>query len=404
MTAEHQLDRSASEEPETGYPLDKLLELNRQVFSAPEDFKVHRKLAPQREKRAQVGADDPVDWGQAESLAFATLLVQGTPLRLTGQDTARGTFSQRHLVLHDAEKGTPYAPIQHLPDATASFEIHNSPLSEVGALGFEYGYAIQAPETLVLWEAQFGDFVNAAQVTIDQFIVSGLAKWGETSRLTLLLPHGYEGGGPEHSSAREERFLTLAAEGNLRAANVSTPAQYFHLLRRQALVEKGRPLIVFTPKSLLRNQRSFSTVRELAEGSFQRVIDDPTAATRRDKVTRLLLCTGRIYYDLTGHERYAGNEQVAVARVELLYPFPREQIVELMASYPNLEEIIWVQEEPKNMGARRFMFTRNREREMVPPGVKLDYVGRPYRASTGEGYPAAHHIEQDRILREALTV
>jgi 2-oxoglutarate dehydrogenase E1 component len=404
VTAEHQLDRSASEEPETGFDLDKLLELNRQVFSAPEDFKVHRKLAPQREKRAVAGPDDPVDWGQGEALAFATLLVQGTPLRLTGQDSLRGTFSQRHLVLYDAEKGTAYAPIQNLPDATASFELHNSPLSEAGALGFEYGYAIQAPEAMVLWEAQFGDFVNAAQVTIDQFIVSGLAKWGETSRLTLLLPHGYEGGGPEHSSAREERFLTLAAEGNLRVANVSTPAQYFHLLRRQGLVAKGRPLIVFTPKGLLRNARSFSTVRELAEGSLQRVIDDPTAEGRRDKVTRLLLCAGRIYYDLTGHELYAGNQEVAVARVEVLYPFPREQIVELIASYPNLEEIIWVQEEPKNMGARRFMFTRNREREMLPAGVKLDYVGRPYRASTGEGYPAAHQIEQDRILREALTV
>jgi 2-oxoglutarate dehydrogenase E1 component len=404
VTAEHQLDRSASEEPVTGFPLDDLLELNKQIFSAPKDFEVHRKLAPQREKRAMVGPDDAVDWGQAEVLSFATLLVQGTPLRLTGQDTARGTFSQRHLVLHDARKGTTYAPIQNLPGATASFEIHNSPLSEVGALGFEYGYAIQAPETLVLWEAQFGDFVNAAQVVIDQFIVSGLAKWGETSRLTLLLPHGYEGGGPEHSSAREERFLTLAAEGNLRVANVSTPAQYFHLLRRQALVTKGRPLVVFTPKSLLRNARSFSTVRELAEGALQRVIDDPTVESRRDKVTRLLLCSGRIYYDLTGHERYAGNERVAVARVEILYPFPREEIVDLIARYPNLEEIIWVQEEPKNMGARRFMFTRNREREIVPDGVKLDYVGRPYRASTGEGYPAAHHIEQDRILREALTV
>jgi multifunctional 2-oxoglutarate metabolism enzyme len=403
-TEEHQLDRSASEEPQTGFPLAKLVELNRQVFSAPEDFKVHRKLAPQREKRAQVGPDDVVDWGQAEALAFATLLVQGSPLRLTGQDTARGTFSQRHLILYDAEKGTPYAPIQHLPDATASFELHNSPLSEVAALGFEYGYSAQATEALVMWEAQFGDFVNVAQVVVDQFIVSGLAKWGETSRLTLLLPHGYEGAGPEHSSAREERFLTLAAEGNIRCANVSTPAQYFHLLRRQGLVQKGRPLVVFTPKSLLRNQRSFSTLRELAEGSLQRVIDDPTAEGRRDQVTRLLLCTGRFYYDLTGHERYEGNDQVAVARVEILYPFPREQIVELISRYPQLKEIIWVQEEPKNMGVRRFMFTRNRERELVPDGVKLDYVGRPYRASPGEGYPAAHHIEQERILREALTI
>jgi multifunctional 2-oxoglutarate metabolism enzyme len=403
-TGELQLDRTASVEPDTGFPLEKLQELNREVFSAPDGFHVHRKLAPQREKRAQVGPDDPVDWGQSEALAFATLLVQGAPLRLTGQDSERGTFSQRHLVLHDAETGERYAPLQHLKQATAPIELHNSPLSEAGALGFEYGYSMQAPEALVMWEAQFGDFVNAAQVIVDQFIVSGLAKWGETSRLTLLLPHGYEGAGPEHSSAREERFLTLAAEGNIRIANVSTPAQYFHLLRRQGLVEKGRPLIVFTPKSLLRNQRSFSTVRELATGGLQRVLDDPTAEGRRDKVTRLLLCSGRIYYDLVGHELYAGNERVAVARVELLYPFPREQIVELISRYPRLEEIIWVQEEPKNMGARRFMFTRNRERELVPEGVKLDYIGREYRASPGEGYPAAHNIEQQRIVREALTV
>jgi 2-oxoglutarate decarboxylase len=403
-TGELHLDRRDREETDTSYPVEELLELNRQVFSAPEGFNLHRKLAPQREKRAQVGADDLVDWGQAEALAFATLLVQGRPLRLTGQDTARGTFSQRHLMLVDAKTGEHYAPIQHLEGAKASFEIHNSPLSEAGALGFEYGYGVQAPETLVMWEAQFGDFVNAAQVAVDQFIVSGLAKWGETSRLTLLLPHGYEGAGPEHSSAREERFLTLAAEGNIRVANVSSTAQYFHLLRRQALVEKIRPLIVFTPNSLLRNQRSFSSVRELAEGTLRRVIDDPTAAERREQVTRLLLCAGRIYYDITGHERYTGNEQVAVARVEVLYPFPRQEIVDLIASYPNLTEIIWVQEEPKNMGARRFMFTRNRERELVPEGVKLDYIGREYRASPGEGYPAAHSIEQNRIVSEALTV
>jgi 2-oxoglutarate dehydrogenase E1 component len=403
-TGEMQLDRTQSEEPDTKYPLEELLSLNRQVFSAPEDFNVHPKLAPQRAKRAEVGPDDRVDWGQAEALAFGTLLTQGRPLRLTGQDSARGTFSQRHLVLVDVKTGERYAPVQHIEGAGAAFEIHNSPLSEAAAVGFEYGYGVQAPEALVMWEAQFGDFVNAAQVAVDQFIVSGLAKWGETSRLTLLLPHGYEGAGPEHSSGREERFLTLAAEGNIRAANVSTPAQYFHLLRRQALVEKIRPLIVFTPKSLLRNARSFSPLRDLAEGGLQRVIDDPTAESRRDKVTRLLLCTGRIYYDITGHELYEDNEKVAVARVELLYPFPRQEITDLIASYPNLTEILWVQEEPKNMGARRFMFTRNREREMVPHGVKLDYIGREYRASPGEGYPAAHRLEQDRIVREALSV
>ncbi len=403
-TGEMPLARTQSEEPDTKFALADLLALNQQLFAEPKDFHVHRKLAPQRAKRAEIGPDDLVDWGQAEALAFGTLLVQGTPLRLTGQDTARGTFSQRHLVLVDAETGKRHAPVQHVDGAKASFEIHNSPLSEAAAVGFEYGYGVQAPEALVMWEGQFGDFVNAAQVAVDQFIVSGLAKWGETSRLTLLLPHGYEGAGPEHSSAREERFLTLAAEGNIRCANVSTPAQYFHLLRRQGLVGKIRPLIVFTPKSLLRNQRSFSPLRGLAEGAFRRVIDDPTGETRRDKVTRLLLCTGRIYYDITGHELYAGNERVAVARVELLYPFPRQEIVDLIAAYPNLTEIKWVQEEPRNMGARRFMFTRNRERELVPEGVKLDYIGREYRASPGEGYPAAHSLEQDRIVSEALSV
>ena len=270
---------------------------------------MHRKLRPQREKRAQVGPDDPIDWGQAEALAFASLLAQGVPLRLTGQDTARGTFSQRHLVLHDAKtrrratRRSSTSRTRRRRSRSTTARCRSRPRS-----GFEYGYSVQAPEALVMWEAQFGDFVNAAQVIIDQFIVSGLAKWGETSRLTLLLPHGYEGAGPEHSSAREERFLTLAAEGNIRVANVSTPAQYFHLLRRQALVEKPRPLIVFTPKSLLRNQRSFSPLRELAEGHFQRVIDDPRRRRRREKVTRC--CSARaIYYDITGHERYAATSR-----------------------------------------------------------------------------------------------
>jgi 2-oxoglutarate dehydrogenase E1 component len=402
-TEELLLDLAESVEPDTAYPLDDLLELNARLFSDPDDFHVHRKLAPQRLKRAEAGPDDPVDWGQAEALAFASLLMQGRAQRLTGQDTERGTFSQRHLMLVDSETGERFAPIQHLEGATAPFELHNSPLSEAGALGFEYGYSVEDPDTLVMWEAQFGDFVNAAQVIVDQFIVSGLAKWGDTSRLTLLLPHGYEGAGPEHSSARVERFLTLGAEGNIRCANVSSPAQYFHLLRRQALIEKRRPLMVFTPKSLLRNPSSFSPLRDLAEGSLQSVIDDPVAGKSRAQVKRLILCTGRIYYDLITHELRQDNDRVAVARVETLYPFPREAIVSLIASYPGLAEIVWVQEEPKNMGARRFMFTRNRERELVPPGVKMDYIGRPYRASPGEGYPSAHNVEQERILREALT-
>ena len=360
--------------------------------------------AAARDKRLAVGPDDPIDWAHAEALAFASLLEDGVPLRLTGQDSARGTFSQRHLMLSDAETGRKYAPVQHLREAKAPFELHNSPLSEAAALGFEYGYSAAAPEALVLWEAQFGDFFNAAQVIVDQFIVAALAKWGETSRLTLLLPHGYEGAGPEHSSARIERFLTLAAEGNIRVANVSTPAQYFHLLRRQALIEKRRPLVVFTPKSLLREARASSLLRELTTGSLQRVIDDANRAGARDEVTRLIMCSGRIYYDLTGSELYEGNKRVAIARVELLYPFPYEEIEELIAGYPNVKEVFWVQEETKNAGARRFIFTRARERSLMPEGVELEYIGRPYRASPGEGYPAAHVLEQNRITTKALTL
>jgi 2-oxoglutarate decarboxylase len=402
-TDEMHLDRTRSVEPDTTVPIECLLDYNRQLFSTPEGFNVHRKLEPQRAKRLAVGPDDPIDWAHAEALAFASLLEDGVPLRLTGQDSARGTFSQRHLMLSDVQTGRKYAPIQHLREAKAPLELHNSPLSETAALGFEYGYSAAAPEALVIWEAQFGDFFNAAQVIVDQFIVAALAKWGETSRLTLLLPHGYEGAGPEHSSARIERFLTLAAEGNIRVANVSTPAQYFHLLRRQALIEKRRPLVVFTPKSLLREPRASSLLRELTTGSLQRVIDDPNRIGARDQVTRLIFCSGRIYYDLTGSELYE-NEKVAVARVELLYPFPYEEIVDLVSGYPNVKEVIWVQEEPKNAGARRFIFTRARERSLMPEGVTLDYIGRPYRASPGEGYPAAHVFEQNRIITEALTL
>jgi 2-oxoglutarate dehydrogenase E1 component len=402
-TDEMQLDRTRSVEPDTTMPIECLLDYNRQLFSTPDGFNVHRKLKPQRDKRLAVGPDDPIDWAHAEALAFASLLEDGVPLRLTGQDSARGTFSQRHLMLSDVETGRKYAPIQHLREAKAPFELHNSPLSEAAALGFEYGYSAAAPEALVIWEAQFGDFFNAAQVIVDQFIVAALAKWGETSRLTLLLPHGYEGAGPEHSSARIERFLTLAAEGNIRVANVSTPAQYFHLLRRQALIEKRRPLVVFTPKSLLREPRASSLLRELTTGALKRVIDDPNRSGARDQVTRLIVCSGRIYYDLTGSELYE-NEKVAVARVELLYPFPYEEIEDLISGYPNVKEVIWVQEEPKNAGARRFIFTRSRERSLMPEGLTLDYIGRPYRASPGEGYPAAHVYEQNRIITEALTV
>ena len=266
-------------------------------------------------------------------------------------------------------------------------------------MGFEYGYSQEAPETLVLWEAQFGDFVNSAQVIIDQFISSGLAKWGQTSRLTLLLPHGYEGSGPEHSSARLERFLALAAEGNMRVANLTTPAQYFHLLRRQAMIAKQRPLVIMTPKSLLRLPQATNTVEDLAEGSrFEPVLADP--GVDEQAVTRLVLCTGKIYYDLAGHSDRQANQGVAIGRVELLYPFPERNIKELLARYPKLEEVVWVQEEPRNMGARAHMFPRLMQ--IMGEGIHFGFVGRPERASPGEGYPAAHAAEQSRIVRTAL--
>jgi 2-oxoglutarate decarboxylase len=346
------------------------------------------------------GSEGEMVWAHAEALAFASLLTEGIPIRLTGQDTERGTFSQRHLVLHDPKTGQEHCPIQHLPGALAPMELHNSPLSEMGCLGFEYGYSQEAPETLVLWEAQFGDFANGAQVIIDQFIVSGLAKWGQTSRLTLLLPHGYEGSGPEHSSARLERFLQLTAEGNIRVANPTTPAQYFHLLRRQARVAKQRPLVIMTPKSLLRLPQATSHVSELSEDRFQPVLAEPEHD--RSQVRRLILCSGKIYYELAGHEMRGDNPYVAIGRVELLYPFPQAEILALVESYPALEEVVWVQEEPRNMGARAHMGPRLMQ--ILPMKLNFGYIGRPERAASGEGYPVAHANEQNRIITTALNV
>jgi 2-oxoglutarate decarboxylase len=402
-TGEYQLDRSPSPEIETAVPAARLRELGEQLLRVPEGFTVHPKLVKQLERRHDALMADPstpgVDWAHAEALAFASLLTEGTPLRLTGQDTERGTFSQRHMVLHDAKTGQTVCPIQNLPEALAPLELHNSPLSELACMGFEYGYSQEAPETLVLWEAQFGDFVNSAQVIVDQFIVSGLAKWGQTSRLTLLLPHGYEGSGPEHSSARLERFLRAAAEGNIRVASPTTPAQYFHLLRRQARIAKQRPLIVMTPKSLLRLPQAASAIADMAEDTrFQPVLAEPGVAD--EQVTRLVLCTGKIYYDLVGHPERASHLGLAVARVELLYPFPERQILELMSRYPSLREVLWVQEEPRNMGARAHMFPRLMQ--IMPQEMHFGYIGRPERASPGEGYPAAHMTEQNRIVTTAI--
>ncbi len=390
---------STAEAVVTAVPADKLRQLNEELLRVPDWFTPHPKLMKQLERRRDAIGEGGIDWGQAEALAFAALLVEGIPIRLTGQDTERGTFSHRHAVLHDVNTGATYTPMQHLDEAAASFEIHNSPLSEYACVGFEYGYSAAAPEALVLWEAQFGDFVNGAQIVIDQFISAGLSKWAETSRLTLLLPHGYEGNGPEHSSARLERFLQLAAQENIRIANCTTSAQYFHLLRRQALDATARPLVVMTPKGLLRLKQAASTLDELSTGEFQPVIDDPSAD--HEQVTRLVLSSGKIYYDIVGHEDRALADFVAVARIEQLYPFPVEQAAELLRRYPNLREVVWAQEEPQNMGAWRPI--RHRLEEAKPEGVPLLYVGRPWRASPSEGYPTAHLREQDRIVRAALT-
>jgi 2-oxoglutarate dehydrogenase E1 component len=391
------------QEVDTALAPEFLTALNDQLHSWPEGFNVHPKLRKQLERRrAAFGPEGGIEWAHAETLALGSLLTEGVPVRLTGQDTERGTFSQRHLVLHDVNTGATFAPIRSLPGALAPMELHNSPLSELATLGFEYGYSVAAPEALVLWEAQFGDFVNAAQVIIDQFISAGLAKWGLTTRLTLLLPHGYEGQGPEHSSARMARFLHLAAEGNIRVANCTTPAQYFHLLRRQAKRSRQRPLILFTPKSLLRHPQAMSRLEELTSGHFQPVIDDAFFARNPERAQRVLMCTGKVYYDLWPEAEKLGPNRPAIIRLEQLYTFPWNELRQVLPRYRGAKELIWVQEEPLNMGAWRYLEAKLRELVAEGHGMEIRYVGRPERASPAEGYPAAHAAEQTRIIQEAL--
>jgi len=387
------------QEVETAVPGEMLSALNEQLLAVPEGFTVQPKLMKQLERRIPaLGPEGGIDWGQAEALAFASLLAEGIPIRLTGQDCERGTFSHRHLVFTDAVTGARHTPMQRLPGSLAAFELHNSPLSELATLGFEYGYSTTAHEAMVIWEAQFGDFINGAQVIIDQFLSAGRAKWGVTCRLTLLLPHGYEGQGPEHSSARLERFLQNAAEGNMRIANCTTAAQYFHLIRRQARRQRQRPLVVFTPKSLLRLPQAGSHLEDLTQGTFQPVLDDPTVA-EHGSVTRLVACSGKLYYELAAAAESLGTARPAVVRLEQLYSFPERQLRELLARYPNVTEVVWAQEEPRNMGAWSWVAPR-----LAPllQGRHLRYAGRPERASPAEGYHQAHAIEQARIVEEAV--
>jgi 2-oxoglutarate dehydrogenase E1 component len=383
-----------------GPTLDTLRDLNAALLSFPSAFTLNPKLerAIGRRRVAFDSPDAPIDWGHAETLAFASLLREGVPIRLTGQDAIRGTFSQRHLTFYDANTGEPFTPLEALPSARASFDVRNSPLSENAALGFEYGYSVQAHDALVLWEGQYGDFINGAQSIVDEFVVSGQAKWGMLSGLVLLLPHAWEGQGPDHSSGRLERFLELSAEENIRVASCTTAGQYFHLLRRQAatLGEKPRPLIVMTPKSLLRHPLAAARAADLAGGVFHPVLDDVRAAQRRDAVRRVVLCSGKVWTDVEGDQRRAADEALAVVRVEELYPFPGSELQAILGAYSNLREVTWLQEEPRNMGAWRFVECRLRD--LLGSDLDLRYLGRPAMASPAEGWSDAHAAEQRRIV------
>lgn len=389
----------------TSVSVKTLKEINQELLKVPEGHKIYPKLERVLKRRAlALEQEGKVDWSLAEVLAFATILKDGTPIRMTGQDTERGTFAHRNLILHDPETGKVYCPLHQISQAKASFAIHNSPLSEASVLGFEYGYNVYAPETLCIWEAQYGDFANAGQVIIDQFISSGRAKWMQNSSLILLLPHGYEGQGPEHSSARLERFLQLAAENNWVVANVTTASQYFHILRRQALLtgtEKAVPLVLMSPKSLIRHEQTVSPVTELEKGAFRKVLEYQGGASL-EEVKRLILCSGKIAVELETKWQEHQQDSIHIVRVEQLYPFPQKEIQQILQRMPHLKEIVWVQEEPKNMGA--WGYIEPLIRKIVSDQMEVKYVGRPERSSPAEGLPDIHHVEQERIWTEALTL
>ena len=366
----------------------------------PEDFRPHPKIKKFLQTRQQMAAGaEPLDWAAAESLAFASLAAEGVRIRLTGQDSERGTFSQRHAVLHDYQDGHSYTPLQHIDPAQAPVDIFNSPLSEVGILGFEYGYSLDYPDGLVMWEAQFGDFVNAAQPIIDQFISSAEEKWQRLSGLVLLLPHGFEGQGPEHSSARLERFLMLAVEDNIQVVYPTTPAQYFHCLRRQALRSWRKPLVVMTPKSLLRHPKVVSRLDDCAAGTFQRILPD-LSATPPANVRRIILCTGKVYYDLAEHREQSQREDTAILRLEQLYPLRREQMESVLKPYPEGTPVFWVQEEPANMGA--WMYLHLQFGESLLARYPFTGITRAASASPAAGSARRHKHEQADIVARAF--
>jgi 2-oxoglutarate dehydrogenase E1 component len=396
------LNRKWTDHADTGVPLAELKRLAERITTVPANFKPHTLVEKVlADRRAMGEGKAPLDWGMGEHLAYASLVASGYPVRLTGQDSGRGTFTHRHAVLHDQnrekwDEGT-YVPLQHVSEKQAPFVVIDSVLSEEAVLGFEYGYSSAEPNALVVWEAQFGDFVNGAQVVIDQFISSGEVKWGRQSGLTLMLPHGYEGQGPEHSSARIERFLQLAADNNMQVVQPTSAAQIFHLLRRQMIRLFRKPLVIFTPKSLLRNKDATSELAELAKGEFLTVIGEREAHDAK-KIKRVIACSGKVYYDLLAQRRERKADEVAIIRVEQLYPFPHKALATELKRYPNLADVVWCQDEPQNQGA--WFYAQHHLLENMSDGQKLAYAGRPASASPAVGYHAKH-VEQQKVLLDA---
>ena len=392
------------EYPDTSVEKDRLIALNQQISGLPENLKLHPTVARVFSRRTSVGKDseDGIDWAQAEALAIGSVLQEGIAVRLTGQDCARGTFSQRHALVWDAETGNTYCPLKTVEGA--KFSIYNSPLSEAGPVGFEHGYSVFSESSLVLWEAQFGDFVNNAQAVIDEMVVSAAEKWGQQSNLVLLLPHGYEGQGPNHSHAHLERFLDLASSGNMRIANPTTSAQYFHLLRSQAALlsdpERGRPLVVMTPKSLLRHPMAACSVADLTKGTFRPIRKFTLSNSKPEEVKRIVLCSGKVFVDLATHPKIAEVKDIGVIVLEELYPFPDELIADAFKSFANYEDVVWLQEEPRNRGA--WDFVRTPLASIAKSGIQ--YIGRPRSPSPASGSNWLHRRQQDRLIQIALNL
>mgnify|MGYP003350391203 CR=1 FL=1 len=390
---------------DTAIPLAEWKRLAERITTVPEDFKVHSLVENVLKNRAAMGRGEVnVDWGMGEHMAFASLVASGYPIRLSGEDSGRGTFTHRHAVLHDQNRekwdiGT-YIPLQHVAESQAPFVVIDSILSEEAVLGFEYGYAAAEPDTLTIWEAQFGDFVNGAQVVIDQFIASGEVKWGRSNGLVMMLPHGYEGQGPEHSSARLERFMQLCADTNMQVVQPTTASQIFHLLRRQMLRPFRKPLVIMTPKSLLRNKDATSPLTEFTKGEFRTVLPEQDASIDAKKVTRVIACSGKVYYDLVKAREAKKQDDVAIIRVEQLYPFPHKAFANEMKKYPKVTEIVWCQDEPQNQGA--WFFVQHNIHENMVEGQKLGFAGRPASASPACGYAHLHQDQQKALVEAAF--